>query len=187
MADALAAAAPSAKTVPYVWMRRSRASGRRGYTSRMVRILLVVFLAAVSSAAAQGPGTQTADEAAVRAVVRNYVNARELRDPAAIEALFTADADHHTTSGEWRRGRAQVIRGSLASSAQNPGDRSITVETVRFISPGVAIADGPYNITTGGSVRRMWTTIVLEREGRAWRIAAIRNMVPATAPAGPSR
>jgi len=36
-------------------------------------------------------------------------------------------------------------------------------------------------------VRRMWTTLVLEREEGAWRIAAIRNMVPATNPAGPSR
>lgn len=144
----------------------------------MTRALFVLCLAAVTPAAAQSPGVQSPDEAAVKAVVRNYVNARELRDPAAIEALFTIDADQHTTSGEWRRGRIQVAGGSLASSTQNPGTRSITVETVRFITPDVAIADGPYVITTGTSVRRMWTTIVLEREQGAWRIAAIRNKVP---------
>ena len=153
----------------------------------MMRTLLVLCLAAVPSSALQSPGTQPSDEAAIRAVVRNYVNARELRDPAAIEALFTTDADQHTTAGEWRRGRPQVIRGSLASSTQNPGNRSITVETVRFLTPDVAIADGPYEITMNDSVRRMWTTLVLEREDGAWRIAAIRNMVPATNPAGPSR
>jgi uncharacterized protein (TIGR02246 family) len=153
----------------------------------MMRTLLVLCLAAVPSSALQNQGTQSSDEVAIRAVVRNYVNARELRDPAAIEALFTADADQHTTAGEWRRGRPQVIRGSLASSTQNPGNRSITVETVRFITPDVAIADGPYEITMNDSVRRMWTTLVLEREDGAWRIAAIRNMVPATNPAGPSR
>jgi uncharacterized protein (TIGR02246 family) len=153
----------------------------------MMRTLLVLCLAAVPSSALQNQGTQSSEEVAIRAVVRNYVNARELRDPAAIEALFTADADQHTTAGEWRRGRPQVIRGSLASSTQNPGNRSITVETVRFITPDVAIADGPYEITMNDSVRRMWTTLVLEREDGAWRIAAIRNMVPATNPAGPSR
>lgn len=153
----------------------------------MMRTLLVLCLTAVPSSALQNQGTQPSDEAAIRTVVRNYVNARELRDPAAIEALFTADADQHTTSGEWRRGRPQVIRGSLASSTQNPGNRSITVETVRFITPDVAIADGPYEITMNDSVRRMWTTLVLEREEGAWRIAAIRNMVPATNAAGPSR
>ncbi len=146
----------------------------------MVRMLLVLCLAAGPSLAAQSPATRTADEAAVRAVVRRYVNARELRDSAAIEALFTADADQHTTSGEWRRGRAQVIGGSLASSTENPGTRTITVETIRFIAVDVAIADGPYDITMGASVRRMWTTIVLERDQGTWRIAAIRNMTPAT-------
>jgi uncharacterized protein (TIGR02246 family) len=153
----------------------------------MWRALLVLCLTGPSPAAAQSSGAQSSDEAAVRTVVRNYVNARELRDPAAIERIFTADADQHTTSGEWRRGRPEVIRGSMESSKRTPGNRSITVETVRFITPDVAIADGPYEISLDGNVRRMWTTIVLEREGGAWRIAAIRNMVPTTSPAGPSR
>ncbi len=58
------------------------------------------------------------------------------------------------------------------------GNRSITVAAVRFITPDVAIADGPYEIAGGGTVRRMWTTLVLAREAGVWRIAAIRNMVP---------
>jgi uncharacterized protein (TIGR02246 family) len=149
-------------------------------------ILALAVLAVSRSSAAQGPGTPSPDEAAIRGVVRNYVNARELREPAALEALFTADADQHTTAGEWRRGRTQVAGGSLASSTQNPGDRTITIETVRFITPDVAIADGPYVITTGATVRRMWTTIVLEREDGAWRITAIRNMLPAGS-AAPAR
>ena len=149
--------------------------------------LLVISLTASTPAATQSPAAQSSDEAAVRAVVRTYVDARELRDPAAIEAIFTADADQHTTSGEWRRGRAEVIRGSMESSKLNPGKRRITIETIRFITPDVAIADGPYEITTGGTVRRMWTTIVLERESSTWRIAAIRNMMPASSQAGPSR
>ena len=84
-------------------------------------------------------------------------------------------------------GGAEVSRGALESSKRNPGNRSITVETVRFITPDVAIADGPYEISADGNVRRMWTTIILEREGGAWRISAIRNMVPTANPAAPSR
>ena len=152
----------------------------------MWHALVVVYLASITPAA-QSPTRQSADEAAVRTVVRNYVNARELREPAAIEAIFTADADQHTTAGEWRRGRAEVIRGSVESSTRNPGNRRITIETVRFITPDVAIADGPYEISTDGNVRRMWTTIVLAREGAVWRIAAIRNMAPTASPAAPSR
>ena len=147
----------------------------------------VVMLLAAPALAAQSPGGTSADEAAVRTLVRNYVNARELRDPKAIEALFTADADQHTTSGEWRRGRAQVVQGTLESSARNPGTRSITVTSVRFLTADVAIADGPYEIGSGSNTRRMWTTIVAKRERDGWRISAIRNAVPTSTPSrGPS-
>jgi len=123
----------------------------------------------------------SSDEAAVRAVVRSYVNARELKDPAAIGALFSRDADQLTSSGEWRRGREQVVPGTLESSRRNPGTRAIEVESVRFVTPDVAIVDGPYVITgaDGTQARQMRTTIVLKREADAWRIAAIRNMAPA--------
>ena len=134
---------------------------------------------------AQQPASRSEDETAVREVVRKYMNARELRDAAAIEALFTSDADQQTTSGEWRRGRAQIVPGTLESSRRNAGTRKITVESVRFLTPEVALADGPYEISAsdGAGVRRMWTTIVLMRaSGGGWRIAAIRNMVPTRVP-----
>jgi uncharacterized protein (TIGR02246 family) len=127
----------------------------------------------------QSPDGRTRDEAAVRDVVRRYVEARERRQAAEIEALFTQDADQYTTGGEWRRGRAAVVQGTLQSSARNPGTRTIQVESVRFITSDVAIADGPYVIASGGAdPRRMWTTIVATREGGVWKIAAIRNIAP---------
>src|SRR5262245_380921 len=116
----------------------------------------------------QTPSAPSADEQAVREVVGRYVNARELKDPKAIEALFTEDADQHTTGGEWRRGRAQIVSGTLESSTRNPGTRGITVNAVRFITSDVAIADGPYEVAT----RRLWTTIVLKREAGRWGMAA---------------
>jgi uncharacterized protein (TIGR02246 family) len=138
--------------------------------------LMVIILAAQSAV------SSSAAESAVRAVVQRYVDAREQRDPAATASLFTADADQITTSGDWRRGRERLVQGTLESSTQNPGTRTITVSSVRFITPDVAIADGPYNIGSGVNVRRMWTTIVVRRERDGWRIAAIRNAVPASIP-----
>ena len=136
----------------------------------------------LSGAPVQGQSAAgSSDEAAVREAVTKYVGARELRDPAAIGALFTRDADQLTTSGEWRRGREQVVPGTLESSRRNPGTRAIEVESVRFVTPDVAIVDGPYVITgaAGAQARPMRTTIVLKRESGGWRISAIRNMVPA--------
>jgi uncharacterized protein (TIGR02246 family) len=146
-----------------------------------VRATIGLWTLLAASLFAQPAPTTTTDEAAVREVVRKYVNARELRDAAAIEALFTRDADQLTTSGEWRRGRNRIVPGTLESSRRNPGTRAIEVESVRFVTPDVAIVDGPYNIGGpggGAARRRMRTTMVVRKEADAWRIAAIRNMVP---------
>ncbi len=142
-------------------------------------LVLVLMCAAAAPVAGQTAG---ADEGAVKEIVRRYVDARERRDAALLEALFTPDADQLTTAGEWRKGRDQVVRGGLASSQANPGSRQITIEAVRFVAPGVALADGRYEIAgaAGTAPRRMRTTFLITRAGSdgPWRIAAIRNMAP---------
>jgi uncharacterized protein (TIGR02246 family) len=149
---------------------------------------LALGLLALSGFWTQAPAsssTASPDETAVRALVERYVNARDARDPAAVESLFTADADQYTTAGEWRRGRAQVVAGTAESTRQNPGARSIEVASVRFLTPDVAIADGEYRIT--GNTMRRWTTIVAKREAGTWRIAAIRNIAPTAPPSSAPR
>ena len=125
--------------------------------------------------------TMSADDVAIAAVISQYVRAREARDPQAIAALFTSDADQLVSSGEWRRGREAVVKGTMASSAATGGTRAIHVETIRKVGPDVAIVDGRYEISglAGGATRRMWTTFVVVRQDGAWRIGAIRNMLPA--------
>jgi uncharacterized protein (TIGR02246 family) len=131
------------------------------------------------------PGGTASDEAAVREVVARYVDARERRDQAAVGALFTADADQFNTAGDWRRGRDAIVRGTAESSQRNSGARRIVLRAVRFPAPGVAIADGLYEIAStqggaaqAGAARQTWTTLVLTRQPEGWRIAAIRNALP---------
>ncbi len=147
---------------------------------RAVFVVLSVLAACV--AVAGQTANQNADDTAIRALVAKYVDAREHVDGTTIERLFTADADQLVSSGEWRKGRNAVVRGTVASSRNTGGTRSITVESIRFISPDVALADGRYEISglAGGQERRMWTTLILHRTPDGWRIAAIRNMLPAT-------
>jgi uncharacterized protein (TIGR02246 family) len=138
------------------------------------------FLTSLAVIAQNAPAVST-EEAAIRDVVRRYVEAREKRDGKLLAALFTDDADQLTTAGEWRKGRDNIVRGGLASSQANPGSRQIAIETVRFVAPGVALADGRYEISgvPGAAPRRMWTTFVLTRDRPGgWRVAAIRNMSP---------
>jgi uncharacterized protein (TIGR02246 family) len=138
----------------------------------------LMVLLIVAPLCAQSPA---GDEAAVREIVQKYMDARDNMDPHAIEALFTSDADQLVSSGEWRKGRAEVVRGTMASSQSSAGKRTVTVTSVRFIAPGAAIADGRYEISgsAGGETRKMWSTFVLTRGSDGWRIAAIRNMLPA--------
>jgi uncharacterized protein (TIGR02246 family) len=148
-----------------------------------MRRIVIVFLAALPLFS-----QKSADETGVRELVARYVDARENRDAKAIGELFTPEADQLVSSGEWRKGRPAVVRGTLASSESTGGRRTITVESVRFLSPETAIADGRYEISglAGGQARRMWTTIICVRTPDGWRIAAIRNMLPA-APAPAAR
>ena len=147
----------------------------------------IACAALVAAVALQASARQQNDQA-VKDVVARYVNARETRDAAAVAALFTADADQLVSSGEWRRGRDQVVTGSLASTERTGGKRDILVEHVRFINDTVAIADGRYTIRGGeGGDRNMWSTFVMEKDGGAWKIAAIRNMLPAASPARPAK
>lgn len=118
------------------------------------------------------------DDSAIRQIVKNYIDARDRDDAKAVAALFTSDADQLVSSGEWRKGRDEVVKGTLAST-RNGGKRMITVETIRYITPGVAIADGKYELTSDTGTRHMWSTFVLNKTGGTWKIAAIRNMLPA--------
>jgi uncharacterized protein (TIGR02246 family) len=129
--------------------------------------------------ASSPPGSST-DDAAVRAVIQKYMDARDQRDATALAALFTSDVDQLVSSGEWRKGRDAVVKGTLASSQASAGKRTITVESVRIPSPEVALADGRYELAgANGQTRKMWTTILLRRDPDGWHITAIRNMLPA--------
>lgn len=140
----------------------------------LIRLAGFLLLAASLSFAA-GP------EAAIRAAVQRYVDIREHPDPEALTNLFTAKADQLVSSGEWRKGREAVVKGTIAASQREAGKRTITIESIRFLTKTVAIADGRYDLmdAAGNPTRRMWTSIVLTREHTGWQIAAIRNMLPA--------
>ena len=147
----------------------------------------LALMVGMTPASAGTAEANASDEAAIKDVVARYVDARDRKDAKATEALFTADADQLVSSGEWRKGREAVVRGTMASSESSGGKRTITVETVRFVTPGAALADGRYEIAglNGAPPRRMWSTFLIVRTPESWRIAAIRNMLPA--PAAPPK
>ena len=147
-----------------------------------MRALAGALIVALATAAAHAQSAdRAADEAAIRGVIQAFLDTREANDAAALGALLTADVDQQQTSGNTRRGREAVVSGSLATQQSTGGKRTITVDSLRFLSADVAIADGRYDSLgrADGTDQRMLTSMVLRREGGAWKIAAIRNMLPA--------
>jgi uncharacterized protein (TIGR02246 family) len=144
----------------------------------MTRQLFLAFTLGLLTCLPVQAQTTASDDAAIKDVVRRYADAREARDPEAVAALFTEDALQLVSSGEWRRGRDVLVKGTMASSARNTGTRTIVVETLRMLAPDVANADARYEIS-GAETRKMWSTFVLVRQQGQWRISAIRNMLPA--------
>jgi uncharacterized protein (TIGR02246 family) len=146
---------------------------------------LVIGAAALQVALAQS-ADHAADEKAIKAVVQEFLDARDANDAKRLSAVLTADADQQQTSGERRRGRDAVIKGSLTTQQSTGGKRTIALDSIRFIAADAALADGRYDSVgrADGSDLHMLTAIVLRREGGAWKIAAIRNMVPSGEGAG---
>lgn len=140
----------------------------------------LALAAAFAAASLAGVNAQSQDDTAVHDVVKRYAEARNRGDKAALEALFVGDADQLVSSGEWRRGRAAVVDGSLASSQSRAGQRTFIVEHVRFVAPTVAFVDSRYEIGAGSgeAARQMWASWLLVKTADGWRIAAIRNMRP---------
>jgi uncharacterized protein (TIGR02246 family) len=144
---------------------------------RMFSVALAAVLLASPSFAQNAGG----DEAAIRDLVKRYTDARNASDAKTLESLFVADADQLVSSGEWRRGRDAVVKGSLASSSASSGQRAFTIETLRMLAPTVAIVDSRYEIggANGAAPRSMWAAWLLVKTAEGWRIGAIRNMLPA--------
>jgi len=143
--------------------------------------LATLLTLTVSQAFAQNADHVT-DEKAIKAVIQEFLDARDANDASRVAAVLTADADQQQTSGERRRGRDAVVTGSLTTQRSTGGKRTIAVDSVRFIASDVALADGRYDSVgrADGSDLHMLTSIVLRREAGAWKIAAIRNMRPST-------
>jgi uncharacterized protein (TIGR02246 family) len=150
----------------------------------LVGVLLALSATVVTAVAIAQSADRAADEAAIRAVIQAFLDTREKNDAAGLTALLTPDVDQRQTSGNMRSGRDAVVSGSLSTQQSTGGTRTITVDALRFVGPDVAIADGRYDSVgrADGTDQRMLTSMVLRREGGAWKIAAIRNMLPSAPP-----
>ncbi len=141
----------------------------------------LLFLAGFNSAQAQVQTPTEKQKKVIISLIDKYSEAREKRDTLLLKSILTHDIDQLVSSGEWRTGMRQSVEGMLRSSQNTPGTRTLKVEKIRLLDTKSAIVDARYEIQNAdGSVRKMWSTFVVVNEGSAWKISAIRNMLPST-------
>jgi hypothetical protein len=67
----------------------------------------------------------------------------------------------------------------MKSSANNPGTRTLHIGKIQSVSASSAIVDCRYEIQNpDGTARKMWSTFIVIADKKAWKIRAIRNMLP---------
>lgn len=147
------------------------------YCSAFLIALICLFN---TNALAQTSDSSPKEDDAIIALIDQYAKARQMKDTSLLKEILTEDIDQLVSTGEWRRELPASLAGMLRSSVRNTGNRTLTVEHIRYPHPEVGIADTRYEIQNeDGSARKMWSTFVVLRTSDGWKITAIRNMLPA--------
>ena len=109
----------------------------------------------------------------------NIQKREKKRDTVLLKSILTPDVDQLVSTGEWRNGVSASVKGMLRSSASSPGTRTLNIEKIRLLNANCALVDCKYEIkNTDGTPRKMWSTFIAVTDKGAWKISAIRNMLP---------
>lgn len=161
-----------------------------------ILVLILTLAAAAASASAQTSDAAkstaaTADENAIREIVKRIEagwNAKSGRDFAA---PFAPDADYVVVNGMYIKGREMIEKGhtQIFATVYRDSRNAATIKSVRFLRPDVAIAHVEWNLVFRQDGREIKSaalnTLLLTREKGLWSVAAFHN-TPIQSPAATS-
>src|SRR5436190_22383227 len=112
----------------------------------------------------------SADEEAVRLTSKTLVKAYTEENAAKAAAHFTTDAEYVDEQGKVFQGRKAIEDSLDAYFAEHPGCKlEMNIDTIRFISPGVAVEDGTTTIThakEANATSSRYTTVHVKTDGK---------------------
>jgi uncharacterized protein (TIGR02246 family) len=151
-------------------------------------ILAVAYLATFGATTlnAQKMTRMSRDETAIRKLIQQIQDGWNAHDPKAAAAPFAIDADFVVVTGLHLKGRDEIERGfafRLSQPDYKASKNTITVKSIRFLRPDVAIVHTTFDIeySEGGEIKRdhaIETAVVTKARGR-WSIIAFQNTVVA--------
>jgi uncharacterized protein (TIGR02246 family) len=140
--------------------------------------LVAATLAALSCRAAEPRSAsvkqdRTADEAAIRALIAANEAASNRRDYQGVAATYLVDGEIWGVGHPRISGRDAIARSEEAYWSTAPATRHITmtVESIRFLTPDVALAE--ITLVSPGELREIGTAVMVRRD-TGWLTAAVR-------------
>lgn len=155
-----------------------RARRRSALPAMLGGLALACAIATSAHTAEPAPASRAADEAAIRAVAKAYMEALAKGDAARLAELWTPDGDLVDASGQRLLGR-EALALDHPATPREPADRPefrIRETKLRFLTDDVAIEDGTVEVVppTGPPLSGRFSATWVRHEG-GWRIGALRE------------
>jgi uncharacterized protein (TIGR02246 family) len=149
--------------------------------SRRLWLLVVpaifIALSPCRAWAVQANGTEE-DKAAIQKNAEAFVEAFDKGDGKALAAFWTPDGDYTTLTGRRMKGREEIEKAFDDLFKQNKNLKlGIDSDSLRFVTPDVAIEDGTTAVTSpgGGPPSRARYTIVHVKKDARWLMSSVRD------------
>ncbi len=134
------------------------------------------------------PGEQVAasqerepDVRAITDLLASFVKTYNSKDPKALGALFTPEAEIEDEDGDITRGRdAIVARFAESFAGSEAGTLAVNTESLRFLGTDLAIEEGTASLTVsaGATPQTNRYSVIYARQGGRWLHARIRDEQP---------
>ena len=143
--------------------------------------VLALLLFSVQVSKAQAPANSSADEAALRQIVKQVEDGWNAHDGKAFAAPFASDADYVVVNGMYIKGREAIEKGhtGIFTTIYKDSHNVSTIKSVRFLRPDVAVVHVEWNLEfkAGGETKKghALNTMIMTKDGGKWSIAAFHN------------
>jgi uncharacterized protein (TIGR02246 family) len=118
---------------------------------------------------------------AIRLTDESFAKAYAAGDAAAVAAHFTVDAEYVDELGNVFQGRPAIEESLKTFFEENSSCiLEMNIDTVRFISPGIAVEDGSTTMNRGDNgdpIDSRYTTVHVKADGK-WLAASVRDHAP---------
>jgi uncharacterized protein (TIGR02246 family) len=150
-------------------------------TTHPLRLMALALMMA-SFLARAGMAAQPADPAGEKAALQKngeaFVEAFQKGDASAVAAFWVPDGDYTNQTGHQLKGRKAIETAFKAFFSENKGVKvQIESDSLRFVTPDVAIEDGTTTVATpdaGPPSRARYTIVHVKKDGR-WFLSSVRE------------